>query len=319
MNRKVLATVSVIFLILTITTVSLVQCVEAAPTFQEITGKLGGADYLIRIPLLNWNGRLVVFCHGYSHLEPDLAYLETQAASWNSLVTGGFALAMSTYGAGGYCIKEGVIRTHQLTEYTVENYGVTGAIYLIGGSMGGNIALQLGAKYPDLYSGVLDLYGSKNLISQYHDKMYYASIQNDADLGAVVVANGGVNPPYPYATIAAFRDFSLASGTDIALACGGTPEEKPMAYERISPTFSAVDITIPTITLHGTKDALVPYASALEFMSAVAEAGHSDMYRLYKVVDGQHGGSLVLSKLTSSFTKLLLWAEYGIIPVPSDP
>jgi len=38
--------------------------------------------------------------------------------------------------------------------------------------MGGNVALQLGAKYPDLYSGVLDVCGSKDLIDSYNKRSW---------------------------------------------------------------------------------------------------------------------------------------------------
>jgi hypothetical protein len=71
----------------------------------------------------------------------------------------------------------------------------------------------------------------------------------------------------------------VTSGTDIALACGGTTEEKPQAYERISPTFNAVDIEVPTITVHGTAVGHVDYSISIEFMYAVEAAGHSSMYR----------------------------------------
>jgi len=279
---------------------------------------LGGANNTIKIPD-NWNGKLVVLCRGYSSIagfNPNTIPLDTLSPLF---IVKGYATAASNYGEGGYCVKEGVIRTHQLTEYVLDNYGVTGNVYLAGISMGGNIVLQLGAKYPELYDGVLDICGSKDLAAQYTDKMYYASIADDIALGKEVVDRGGVNPPYPLPTIAAFRDYCLTSGTEIALACGGTPAEKPKAYERISPTFNAADIALPTITVHGTADALVPYSTSIEFMNAVVAEGQSSLYRIYKVVGGQHANTPVLGQISPRFDQLVNWVENGVLPPASTP
>jgi predicted esterase len=286
---------------------------SAAVTVQQITSALGGADYLIRIPS-NWQGDLIVFCRGYSHSLSEVN-LVTWANMWNGLINNGFAYAASNYGAGGFSVKEGVIRTHQLTEYVINNYHVTGKVFLVGGSMGGNIVLELGAKYPDLYDGVIDMFGSKDLAAQYNNVMCYAGIADDDDLAAAVIANGGVNPPFPCNSIAAFRDFCLNAGTDIALACGSTPEEKPKAYERFSPMFSATNIAIPTITLHGTADSVVPYHQSVEFKDAVATAGHANLYRLYTVTGGQHGDPSMLAKMSTCVMLLINWVKNGV-PAP---
>jgi len=212
-----------------------------------------------------------------------------------------------------------MIRTHQLTEYVLDNYAVTGNVYLYGMSLGGAVALELGAKYPDIYKGVLETSGLKNMVVQYDDAVYYSSIPNDADLAAAVIAKGGVNPPFPMPTIAAFRDMMTDSVTAFEDACKGTPDKKLQAYERISPTFSATDISVPTITVHGDKDALAPYSTAVEFMNTVTAAGHSDMYRLYKVANAQHGDALVFAQISPKFDDLVKWVENGIIPAASNP
>ena len=315
------STFFVLVLAVAVLTVPFVASTHALPpvTVNEYTGKLGGAYYLIRIPS-NWAGELLVFCRGYSHLEPTPAELASMANLWNSMVVvRGFALAMSTFGTGGTCIKEGMIRTHQLTEYVINNYGVYGHVYLFGASMGGNIALNLGAKYPDLYDCVLDMFGSKNSIAQYNDKLFYTNTPNDVVLAQEVLNRGGLVPPFPSATIADFRIFCQNAVSDTVLAYGGTPTEKPQAYERYSPIFSSTDIEIPTITIHGTKDAYVPYSQSVDFMNAVNDAGHSDMYRLYKVTNGQHGNSLTLAGMPLVIGYLINWVENGVAPPPSNP
>jgi esterase/lipase len=309
-------------------TTSLTACAQAAPKetvtrrqigttgvwYTQTTLVLGGALDAIKIPD-SWNGKLVVLCRGGLSIDLNAIPMDL----YTVFLKKGFATAASTYGVNGMCVKEGVIRTHQLTEYVVDNYCVTGNVYLFGMSMGGSVALELGAKYPDVYSGVLDMSGLKNMITQYNDAVYYSGIANEADLIAALLAKDGLNPPFPMPTIAAFRDNEVSGISAFIEACGGTPSEKIQAYERISPTFSATDITVPTITVHGTKDGLAPYSTALEFMNAVTAAGHSDMYRLYKVVNGQHGDPSITSQISSMLDKLVNWAEVGVKPSPSNP
>ena len=308
----------VIIMIAAIVSVSFFGSVKAAVSFQEINGYLGGAEYFLRIPS-NWNGGLVVYCRGYSHVEVTHDALNTQGSRLNPLLDFGYAVAFSSYGAWGYVIKEGIIRTHQLTEYVIDNFHVTGRVYLVGVSMGGNTVLELGVKYPHLYSGVLDISGTKDVISRYNLHSYYAGITDDTALGAAVVANGGLNPPYPTTSISSFRTYCTNSAADVIDQCKGTPDKKQQFYERISPIYSAIDISIPTITVHGTADGLAPYAQSVAYMNAITAAGHSDLYRLYKVVGGQHANPAVLNQITPCFQQLVNWVENGVVPPASNP
>ncbi len=282
--------------------------------YTQTTLVLGGALDAIKIPD-NWNGKLVVLCRGGLTLDPNAIPMDP----YTVFLIKGFATAASNYGVAGMCVKEGVIRTHQLTEYVLDNYDVSGNVYLYGMSLGGAVALELGAKYPNLYSGVLETSGLKDMVVQYDYAVYYSGIASDADLAAAVIANGGVNPPFPLTSIGAFRDMMASSVSAFVAACGGTPDDKLQAYDRISPVSSATNISVPTITVHGTKDALAPYSTAVEFMNAVAAAGNSDLYRLYKVVNGQHGNPTVSAQISPQFDALVNWVEQGIIPPPSNP
>jgi pimeloyl-ACP methyl ester carboxylesterase len=281
---------------------------------------LGGATDYVRIPDGWTEARLLVLCRGYSHLLPTTVPNDSQMKAFVSV---GYATVTSDYGAGGYSVKEGVIRTHQLTEWFIDNFDFNGYVYLFGASMGGNIVLQLGATYPNLYDGVFDMFGSKNLKTQYTDKMNYITL-NDADLVTALQASGSAIPPYPFVAptfplplsnqLAGFRTFCTNSGNDIYIACGSkTPEERPIAYERISPTFSATHITIPTITLHGLADGLVPYSQSVDFKAAVQAAGHSDMYRLYSVAGKGHG-DISNADIIYNFNLLVKWVETGQAP-----
>jgi len=186
-------------------------------------------------------------------------------------------------------------------------------------SMGGNIALKLGAKYPDLYDGVLDLCGPKNMSFEYDDKMYLASLSDPALM--IGLANRGVTT-YPLPTVAIFKATCQMMANDVASECGGTPDSKLRAYERVSPTYSALDIAVPTITLQGNKDSLVLYTQSVEYKNAVTAAGHSDFYRLHIVPNARHADSALQSQLFqapfSAFYQLVDWVEDGIPASPTS-
>jgi len=314
-KKKVLCTLTLIVMV-TLASFSLVAPVLGAVTVQEIKGKLGGADYLVRIPS-NWNGRLVVYCRGYSHLLSGVDLVAT-ANAFNAMINLGTAFAESSYGVGGFCIKEGIIRTHQLTEWVINNYHVTGRVYLVGISMGGATDLMIGAKYPEVYAGVLDIAGTTDAIARYDLHSYYADIADDTTLANAVLANGGLVPPFPCPTIAAFREYCQMSVDDTAAACGGTPEGRPQAYERVSPLYSATEIGVPTMVVHGTKDGLIPYSHSVNYYNAVVAAGHGSLIRFYKVVGGEHANLPVVSQIPVRLNQLIKWAENGILPPNSD-
>ncbi len=248
----------------------------SAAGYTEIAGTLDGANFVIRIPDI-WNGMLVVGCRGYSHVFDPNSQFALDGIAF-PLIGEGFAYASSSYGEGGYCIQKAVIRIHQLTEYVVDNYNVPGKVFLIGTSMGGNIALLLGEKYPDLYSGVLDICGVKDLKSLYEGAQYVLSLtdQQISDLLGI-----------PIELVPYYRAFVEGWLADVQVECGGTLEDKPQAYEKISPTCHA-DITRPVISVIGGMDYIVPPEQTEMYQNAVALAGRSDLYRLYTVPLGGH-------------------------------
>src|SRR4030065_136748 len=212
-------TASLVILLITafaITSLAGLQFVSnaVAAGYTETVGTLGGAHYVVRFPD-TWNGMLVVFCRGFSH--PPV--LDARSTSYNSTASGllgqGYAVAASAYGAGGYCIQTAMNDTYQLTKYLVNTYHITGKVFLIGASMGGNVALMLGEKYPNVYSGVLDMYGSKDIKNQYETKVRWANL-SDAAFTAELTAITAPIPPYPFANLTQLRAFSTTCGADIA-------------------------------------------------------------------------------------------------------
>lgn len=77
------------------------------------TGTLNGADYKVIIPQ-NWNKVLVVYVHGYSYTIPQAQaffsnpfWEPTETTAEDALLAQGYALAGSSFSAGGWAVKEG--------------------------------------------------------------------------------------------------------------------------------------------------------------------------------------------------------------------
>jgi pimeloyl-ACP methyl ester carboxylesterase len=327
MNRKILVFALLISLLITIipATVTTFGVASAASSYTEILGTLNGAKYVIRIPnpIENWNRNLVVFCHGYSHLEVNVSTLLT-----NTLITdNGYAVAASTYGTGGYCVQKGINSTYELTQYVVGKYSVTGKVFLFGISMGGNIALLTSQKYPQLYAGVLDLCGSKDLADAYNTKMDFLAAKNDTEMASKLQAINAPVPPYPFSTLVPpplslqlsyWRSYCNQSAADIAIECGGTPQNASERYVKDSPTGNA-NISRPVITVHGDSDALVPISQTLKYQAAVAAAGSSNLYRLYTIPGGQHADTLILNEAIPRLLELNAWSNTLDSHAYSDP
>jgi len=311
-NVKVKATSLTILLLTAFLMTALIgmQFVEEASAveYTEYTGTLEGADWALRIPDL-WNGMLVLCCRGYSH-DPivDVRTVGPFSGMSTTLLEQEFAVAASSYGVGGYCVPEGINATRQLTEYVIDNYNVSGKVFIIGASMGGGIALLLGEKYPELYSGVLDMFGSKDMNSQYETKVRWSSL-NDTELTAELDALTAPSPPTGFPSLDVLRTFCNVSATDIETKLGGTPQDEPEAYEAASPVYNA-NISIPVITVHGTSDALVPYSQSVVYKEAVANASSSSLYRLHAVEGAEHGGPIMRDEALARFDDLVGWSNY---------
>jgi Putative esterase len=265
--------------------------------YTQTNGNLGGANYVIRIPD-TWNGVLIVGCHAYfTNRDPN------QELQFDSLaaifISQGYAYASSDYGAQGYCVTAGVNATYQLTQYVINNFNVTGKVYIFGGSMGGEIALLLGEKYPNLYSGVLDICGPKDLVTVYSNGAILASSSLDG-----IRAIYGWPPSVSDATCQKMKDFAIVSGVDLVAETGGTPDTVPQAYAQISPV-NHVNISIPVISLVGTADYIVPLSQTNSYQNAVTAAGHSDLYKMITVPGGGHIDVITLAQAPAALAQLI--------------
>ena len=295
-----------LFLLSALVSVQFIGGASAAIDYTQYTGTLGDADFRLRIPN-PWNGMLVVVCRGYSG-PTNIPNPGTTLNNGGSMLEQGFAVAASNYGSAGFCIQAGVDSTYQLTMYIIDNYDVTGKVFLYGISMGGAVALLLGEKYPDLYSGVLDQFGTKDLKAQHSTKSRWANL-TDEELAAELTALGIAVPPPGYTSLEALRNRVAPDVADFVLETGGTPATHPQAYEDRSPTYHA-NIMIPVITTHGTDDPIVPLFESLMYQTAVAKAGHSSLYRLYTVPGAGHGTTgFPSTEIPARFNELVEWSN----------
>lgn len=200
----------------------------------EYYGNMGGANFYVLIPD-DWinplgDGMLVMMCRPAAYQEdprnnmPDYPFAITLAMQ-------GIAVAASNYGEDGN-VKDGVIRMHQLTMYVIDNYDVTGKVFLFGSSLGGAVALLLGERHPEVYSGVLDNSGIKDYAAMYNDASSYSG-----------------SDPF----LILWNQISLPRYEE---NYGGTPEEKPNKYAKYSPVNHA-DMAIPIISVIHADDAIV--------------------------------------------------------------
>jgi len=290
-------------------------------------GQLGGADYEIFMPD-NWNGHLVIGSKGFTPTTTQLPPMDTLNVHtiglqfMNSTAPTRFAYATSTYGTNGFCMQEGMIHTHQLTQYVIDNFHVTGKVFLIGISMGGQIALMLAHKYPDLYAGVLDVVGNKDTTSFYN---YWKGLANlPANASAVRTYLNGAPTYLPTAmtnamndtTCLSFRASAARVMADVEAECGGTPESKPQAYDRISPTCHP-ELTVPVISMVARLDLLVPIQHFNDYYDAVNASGCLNYYRCYRF-PAQHAASTMIAAVPTYFQKLFDWAMGGPAP-PATP
>ncbi|HEY0844433.1 MAG TPA: alpha/beta hydrolase [Noviherbaspirillum sp.] len=107
-------------------------------------GVLNGAGYRIEVPK-NWNGRLVMYAHGYERLDPVLKVSDIPIR--RHLVENGYAWAASTFSKNGYDVRAGIEDTNALalafTTIAAQNNRPLPApskVYIVGASMGGHVA-----------------------------------------------------------------------------------------------------------------------------------------------------------------------------------
>jgi pimeloyl-ACP methyl ester carboxylesterase len=125
------------------------------------TGTLEGAAYKIEMPT-TWNGTLLLWSHGYRTAvstppanEPVDTTAENapNAATAQTLLSQGYALAGSAYATNGWAVQDGVKAGEDLQKFFGTSIGKPRRTYVWGASLGGLITQLLSEKHPDWVSG----------------------------------------------------------------------------------------------------------------------------------------------------------------------
>jgi hypothetical protein len=108
------------------------------------TGVLGGAAYRVEVPKSGWNGKLVMWAHGYRGTGPNLTVDNPIMRRY--LLDNGYAWAASSYSKNYYDVRAGVEDTNALALNFVQIAAAKGRtlatpskIFIAGVSMGGHI------------------------------------------------------------------------------------------------------------------------------------------------------------------------------------
>lgn len=132
----------------------------AEPSAQRVIGAhANGAGWIIEMPA-DWNGTLLLYSHGYSPVlstaPPESAPREARA--W--LLSHGYALAASSFTAGGWALAEAPVDQMQVLDQFVQRFGKPRRTIAWGSSMGGLVTLALAEREPQRIQAALSLCGS---------------------------------------------------------------------------------------------------------------------------------------------------------------
>lgn len=164
------------------------------------SGVLKGSAYMVEVPA-NWNGKLVMFAHGYAGTGPALSV--APPAIRRHLIQTGYAWAASSYSTNYYDVRAGVEDTNALAlafnSIAAQNGRPLAApvrTYITGRSMGGHIAAAA-VERETMATAVNKV--------QYHASLPMCGVMADAELFNVfagmqvaALSLAGI-PSYPFA------------------------------------------------------------------------------------------------------------------------
>lgn len=197
-------------------------------------GAINGAAYRIDVPE-NWNGGLVVYCHGYN-ATPVKFEGQKFSPALQPFIDQGYAVAQSGYAGGGWAVQEAMVDTESLRRYFVEKYGKPKETYITGHSMGGFLTMMIMERYPTTYDAGLpmcgplaptDLFMERGAFDSYVLFNYYfpgvlptpnkipKDFGNSRDLVAKIEKALDAEPDKA-AVLRHFRDSNLKSNRDLA-------------------------------------------------------------------------------------------------------
>jgi pimeloyl-ACP methyl ester carboxylesterase len=135
----------------------------------EVTDETGpGSLYSMNVPV-GWNGKLVVFVHGFVDAALPVA-LPSIAPLRDALGAAGYAVAFSSFSENGFNYQDGLQRTHQLRGLFAARFGNPTRTFLIGSSLGSLISVGIAERFPGQYDGAVltcGIVGGSRMTFQY--------------------------------------------------------------------------------------------------------------------------------------------------------
>ncbi|MGI8927516.1 MAG: hypothetical protein ACR2HN_12845, partial [Tepidiformaceae bacterium] len=135
------------------------------PTFESLPGAkasfgiLGKAAFRVEMPA-SWNGGLVLWAHGFRGIGAEVFADNPPAALRSAFIEQGYAWAASSYSENGYTPGIGADDTLALKRFFEGEFGKPKRTYLVGASMGGNIAVLSLEHFSGEFDGALAICGA---------------------------------------------------------------------------------------------------------------------------------------------------------------
>ena len=167
---------------------------ESRLSFAEVPGLASerewgvhnGAGYRMEKPL-NWNGKLVMWAHGYRGVGLELTVDNHPLRTF--LLANGYAWAASSYSRNAYDPAQGAKDTHALTQLFGAQFGQPSRTYITGASMGGHVTGIVAEQWPQTYDGAMPICG---VLGDYELFDYFL------DFNVAAQTLSGVGDTYPY-------------------------------------------------------------------------------------------------------------------------
>lgn len=172
---------------------------------ERLWGVHNNAGYRIEVPA-NWNGRLVIWAHGYRGdpaTDPDALELMVDNHPLRAfLVSQGYAWAASSYSKNAYDPAQGAKDSHALAQFFNGRFGKPSHVYITGASMGGHVTTVMAEQWPRSYAGAMPICG---VMGDYELFDYFLDFNVAAQTLSGMNATAPYEPDYLSTTVPATK------------------------------------------------------------------------------------------------------------------
>jgi pimeloyl-ACP methyl ester carboxylesterase len=124
------------------------------------TGAIGGANFIIEMPSVPWNGTLVLYSHGYVIPgSPLVAHDAGDPATGGWLLANGYAIAGSSYSQNGWALQQAFHDQIALLDHFKAEHPDLKRTIAWGHSLGGMITAGLVQLFPQRFAGAIPMCG----------------------------------------------------------------------------------------------------------------------------------------------------------------